>query len=270
LWPRGEQLRIVGGTQAYNTIWERIVAETGGVSGGDVALEARRLLRAARSGTLATVVAGQPFASLVTPACLPDLSIVLFLSQLSEHTRHLQAEPRCALMVQGEAAGVNPQMTPRVTVIGRAERCDDAAAKARWLALHPYAALYAAFTDFGLWRIVPEGASMIGGFARAHRLGAAALLPDDAAVRAVAAAEAALLAECNDPDGTMLSDASALDGLARHAGLIGAGWRMVALDCDGCDLARGDVVWRCAWPAPVVDAAGVRHALVLLMEQLRT
>src|ERR1019366_6219508 len=48
---------------------------------------AKRLLRAARAGTLASSAAGQPFASLVTPACAPDSSILLLLSELSEHTR---------------------------------------------------------------------------------------------------------------------------------------------------------------------------------------
>jgi hypothetical protein len=36
------------------------------------------LLRAARSGCLATSAKGQPFASLVTPACMPDGSLLLF------------------------------------------------------------------------------------------------------------------------------------------------------------------------------------------------
>jgi hypothetical protein len=58
------------------------------------AWEARRLLRAARVGTLASVADGQPFATLVTPACAPDLSLLLLLSDLSEPTPHLRAEPR--------------------------------------------------------------------------------------------------------------------------------------------------------------------------------
>ena len=62
----------------------------------DPARESRRLLRAARAGTLATSAKGQPFASLVTPACAPDLSVLLLLSSLSEHTRHLVADPRCS------------------------------------------------------------------------------------------------------------------------------------------------------------------------------
>ncbi|MBN9507759.1 MAG: pyridoxamine 5'-phosphate oxidase family protein, partial [Alphaproteobacteria bacterium] len=48
-------------------------------------------MRAARAGTLATVADGQPFASLVTPAMAPDGAVLLFLSTLSEHTRHLRA-----------------------------------------------------------------------------------------------------------------------------------------------------------------------------------
>ena len=39
--------------------------------------EARKLLRAARVGTLASSGDGQPFASLVTPACAADLSVLL-------------------------------------------------------------------------------------------------------------------------------------------------------------------------------------------------
>ena len=74
--------------------------------------EARKLLRAARVGTLASVADGQPFASLVTPACAPDLSLLLLLSDLSEHTRHLRAEPRCSVLVVGSQQGPNPQTTP--------------------------------------------------------------------------------------------------------------------------------------------------------------
>src|SRR5690348_14554708 len=104
----------------------------------DPAFEARKLLRAARSGTLATAASGgQPFASLVTPACAPDLSLLLLLSDLSEHTRHLRTEPRCSILVTGVAEGANPQTAPRVTVTGIAAREEDEALKSRYLAVHP-------------------------------------------------------------------------------------------------------------------------------------
>ena len=216
--------------------------------------EARKLLRAARVGTLATVADGQPFASLVTPACTPDLSMLLLLSDLSEHTRHLRAEPRCSILVAGSQEGPNPQTTPRVTVTGAAERLVDAALKARWLALHPYAALYADFADFSLWRIRPVAALYVGGFGRAARLRAADLAPDPAAVAAIEAAASGILAHCN---------ADHPDALRAIAGSP-EDWRMVAVDVDGCDLSHGEEVKRIHWAAPVADSDGIRRELIRL------
>jgi putative heme iron utilization protein len=216
--------------------------------------EARKLLRAARVGTLASVADGQPFASLVTPACAPDLSLLLLLSDLSEHTRHLRAEPRCSVLVVGSQQGPNPQTTPRVSVTGTAERLVDAALKARWLALHPYAAPYADFADFSLWRIRPLGALYVGGFGRAARLRAADLTPDPGAVAAIEAATSGIVGHCN---------ADHPDALRAIAGSPGD-WRMVTVDVDGCDLSHGEQVRRVHWAAPVADPDGVRRELIRL------
>jgi hypothetical protein len=134
-------------------------------------------MRAASSASLATVSDGQPAVSLVTPAIAPDGAVLLWLSALSEHTRQLSRDPRCSLLFQGVPEGPNPQTAPRVTVTGLAERIEDAELKSRWLARHPYAALYAEFGDFFLWRIVPQGGLAVLGFGRAHRLRAADLRP---------------------------------------------------------------------------------------------
>jgi putative heme iron utilization protein len=226
----------------------------------DPGFEARRLIRAAGAATLATQAEGQPFASLVTPAATPDLSILMLLSSLSEHTRHLRAEPRCALLFTGNPEGANPQTAPRVTITGLAEPVPEAevpALKARWLARHPYAALYADFGDFALWHVRPGGALLVGGFARATRLRVADLLPDAAALAALAEAEAGILEHVN---------ADHPDALAAIAeGVLGAGpgaWRMTAVDTDGCDLMLKERVVRLHWPAPVADADAVRIALV--------
>ena len=221
---------------------------------------ARKLFRGGRVATLATSAEGQPFASLVTPACAPDLSVLLLLSDLSEHTRHLRAEPRCAVMVVGEATDRNPQTAPRVTVTGLAEPIDDASLKARWLAVHPYAALYAGFADFHLWRIRPKAALLVGGFARATRLRQADLTPDPAAVAALAAAEADILAHCNS------DHAEAMTALAHGAG---DGWRMISADVDGFHLALGEQVVRIAWSAPVADANAVRAELIRALKARR-
>jgi hypothetical protein len=224
------------------------------------AWEARRLLRAVRVGTLASSAHGQPFASLVTPACTPDLSLLLLLSDLSGHTRHLRADARCSVLVVGATEGSNPQTAPRVTITGLAEPSDDPALKSRYLAVHPYAAGYAEFADFAIWRIRPIGGLYVGGFARAARFDAADIAPQAASVAAVGSAEAGILSHCNTEDP---------DALAAIAGTPGA-WRMAAVDVDGCDLADGEQVIRIHWAAPVSDPDSVRRELIRLARAART
>ncbi len=234
----------------------------------DLAAAARLVLRAARVGTLATVDDGQPFASLVTPATAPDLSVLMLLSELSEHTRHLRRDAKCALLAAGEAADENPQTTPRVTVTGVAETIVDAKLKARWLGRHPYAAMYADFADFSLWRVRITGALFVGGFGLARRMRAVDLLPPAAAVAAIAAAEADILARVN------AEHAGVLDTIARAAGGSGTGWRLMALDTDGADFARAsqtdaalaDQSVRVPWTMPVASPADVRSALISLAD----
>lgn len=229
----------------------------------DAGFEARRLVRGAVSATLATQADGQPFASLVTPAAAPDLSLLLLLSSLSEHTRQLRAEPRCALLFTGEAAEANPQTAPRVTVTGLAEPVPEAevpALKARWLARHPYAALYADFADFALWRVAPGGALLVGGFARAVRLRLADLLPDPAAVAALVAAEAGIVEHVNTDHADAV--AAIAEGLLGPAQAGAEPWRMVAVDVDGADFSAGDRVCRLHFSRAVSSADGVRSELV--------
>ncbi len=225
--------------------------------------DARALLRAARAGTLATNGDGQPFASLVTPAATPDGAVLLLLSGLSEHTRHLRNEPRCAVMVAGPQTDANPQTAPRLTITGIAAPEPDPTLKARWVALHPYAAFYAGFGDFQLWRIAPKAGLYIGGFASATRLRQADLAWDPSAVQAVREAEAEILSHCND------DHSDALNLIAAAQGKAGTGWRMVACDVDGCDLACDEIVLRVPWPAPVANAGGIRAQLVRLTSAAR-
>jgi putative heme iron utilization protein len=220
---------------------------------------ARCLLRAARVGTLATSAKGQPFASLVTPACAPDLSVLLLLSTLSEHTRHLMADPRCSVLVSGEPATANPQTAPRLTITGVAEQIAEPALKARYLAIHPYASLYADFGDFGMWRIRPVAGLLVGGFARANRLGREALTPDADAVAAIAEAEERIITHCNQDHA---------DAMALLAGSPG-NWKMVTVDVDGFDLALDERVVRLPWSGPVKDSGEVRKELVTMTRAAR-
>jgi heme iron utilization protein len=136
---------------------------------------AASLLAAARSATLATIYAGVPYASLVTPAVDEDGAVVLLLSDLAAHTRHLKDNPACALLVMGSAQSENPQTIPRLNLNGVARPVPAGVVRALYLAAHPYAAQYIDFSDFSFWKITVSTSQYIGGFGNAGPLDVAAL-----------------------------------------------------------------------------------------------
>ena len=140
-------------------------------------------------------------------------------------------------MLDGTEGLANPQTGPRVTLVGEAVEDQDPRLKSRFLALHPGAALYAGFADFGIWRLRPERAHFVGGFGRAVWFDAP-LVPE---AEVLAAAEAGLLAEL--------------------AAAFGPDWRLVGVDCDGCDLAGAEEIRRVAFPRPVGDADAAKRVL---------
>ncbi|HQT85607.1 MAG: pyridoxamine 5-phosphate oxidase [Acidiphilium sp. 37-64-53] len=205
----------------------------------DIHREARLLLRAARAASLAVIEDEYPALALVTPAVTLDGAAIVLLSQLSAHTRALDRDGRCALMVSGAATEVNPQTSPRLSLVCDAERSDDPADRARYLAVHPYAGFYAGFGDFGVYRLSTVAARYVGGFARAATLDVARLGPMTGPLCDEAAAAAAMAAANRERAGE-------IDAMAHRHGGAGDGWRMVTLDADGFDLAREDRVLRVA------------------------
>jgi putative heme iron utilization protein len=222
--------------------------------------EAKRLMRTARFGALATLRAdGAPMATRTALATAIDGAPVFLASDLSAHTEALTRDPRCSLLV-GEPGKGDPLAHPRLTLFGRAERLareTDGAARRRFLARHPKAALYADFGDFAFWRVEVSGAEHNGGFGKAHVLEPADLAPK-VDWRALAEAEADAVAHMNS------DHAGTVDHYARICGGNGAGWTLTAIDPEGADLARGDEVRRLEFMTPVRDAGGLRAALVAL------
>ena len=136
----------------------------------DMSRTVRALLRGLDRASLATFLpaepAGWPYASLVLVAVDHDLTPILLLSDLAEHTKAIRADGRVSLLFDGTAGLDQPLTGPRVTVLGRAERTDDGRLKARFLARHPDAALYAGFRDFGFYRVSVERSHLVGGFGK--------------------------------------------------------------------------------------------------------
>ena len=234
----------------------------------DAALEARTLLRTVRSGALATLTPdGDPYASLVSLASLPDGSPVLPLSTLAIHTQHLLEDPRCSLLLDGGGKG-DPLTHPRVTLVGRAVQAtseERAGWRSRFLRRHPKAALYVDFGDFSFWRVELRSARVIGGFGRIHGLAAADLLTSLAGAEALVEGETGSLEHMNQDH----TDAIRLYATVLAGGADGA-WRISGIDPDGLDLTLADDTRRLRFPERIVDPAALRRQLVAWVEASKT
>jgi putative heme iron utilization protein len=231
--------------------------------------EAKRLLRAIRIGALATLdrTTGHPFASLVTVATDFDGSPLLLMSQLSAHTRNLDADPRASILLSQGGKG-DPLAHPRLTVVGRAvKQTDDlsrARVRGRFLARHPKAALYADFGDFGFWRLDLEAGHLNGGFAKAADYQGQELLTDLAGAESLVAAEESAVTHMNEDH----KEALALYA-TKLAGEPEGRWRATGLDPEGMDLGAGDLTARLTFPQRITSPGDLRNVLVELAARAR-
>jgi len=139
-------------------------------------LDPRALMHAQPTASLGTLMGGAPYVSLVLVAFDADGSPLLLLSRLAQHTKNLLADPRVSLLFDGTAGLEEPLTGPRLTVLGAAAACPDAAAMDRYLIRHPSAAAYAGFSDFDLYRVSIDRGHLVAGFGQIRWVEAPALL----------------------------------------------------------------------------------------------
>jgi putative heme iron utilization protein len=131
------------------------------------------------TGSLGTVdQAGSPFVSLVTVAATSPTKLVMLLSDLAKHTKHIVQRPDCALMlVQLGGESGDPLAGARLTVRGTVERVeDDQFVRSAFLAKHPSAAMYADFGDFDFYQLNIDQAYLVAGFGRIETIPASELV----------------------------------------------------------------------------------------------
>ena len=193
-----------------------------------------------------------------------DLSPILLLSDLAEHTKAIAGRPRVSLLFDG-TAGPRPAADRAAghRCSGAPRRTDDERLTRRFLARHPDAAMYAGFKDFHFYRVTVERAHLVAGFGRIRWLEAAELTAG-AAAAALAESEADIVAHMNEDH----ADAVQLYA-GKLLGLAGSGWRMTGIDAEGIDLRRGGQVARLAFDAPLGAAGEARKALVALVAKAR-
>ncbi len=123
-----------------------------------------------------------PYSTFTLTAFDYDLSPILLLSNLSEHTTNIRENKNVSLMIceenklyeyfpkfDNKIAKINyedPMSRPRVTIIGDIKQSNDGNLKQRFLMRHPASALYANFSDMNFFKINIKSAHLIGGFAQ--------------------------------------------------------------------------------------------------------
>jgi putative heme iron utilization protein len=225
----------------------------------------KKLMREARSGALATLMAvsGDPYCSLVNVAMAVDGTPLLLISRLALHTKNLLADPRVSLLLDERKAG-DPLEGARIMLMGTAAKTESPDARRRYLAYQPEAEMFAGFGDFAFYQINLKGAHLVAGFGRIVDLVPGDLLTDLAGADTLVAAE---------PDVIEHMNADHADTCRLYATrLLGApadDWRCVGCDPDGLDLQAGRTGLRLPFPQRVTQPGVLRAVLKQLADQAR-
>ena len=232
---------------------------------------ARTLVAQIKTGTLCTVAAepeGYPYGSFVTVAF--DAGNPVFLvSNLAEHTRNLQRDPRASLLV-AEGGSEDPLANGRVTLLGPCTQVegDTDSVRTAFLATHPNAAYYVDFGDFAFWKLTVESIRYIGGYGRMSWVEA----PDWHAAEAdpLSAAAAGVISHMNGDH----ADAMVLYCKAFSKATDISAARMTGVDRYGFEMSaetsEGPRPVRLAFPAAVATPEEARTALVGMLKDART
>jgi hypothetical protein len=231
----------------------------------NAALAAKKLLREARSGALASLIppGGDPYCSLVNVATAIDGAPLMLLSKLAIHTKNILADARVSLMLDERKPG-DPLEGARVMLMGSCSENKDSSARAAYLRRQPEAEMFAGFADFAVYRIEIGKAHLVAGFGRIVDLAARDILTDISDAQVLADAEAEAIAHMN---------ADHKEALRLYATrLLGAAdgdWACVGVDPEGIELQQGRTALRLAFPQRVTGPEPLRAMLKALAGEAR-
>jgi putative heme iron utilization protein len=224
----------------------------------------RQLLRRARTCSLSTLTRGDgtPYGSLANVASDGAGRPLILISRLAWHTQNLEADARGSVLAGELPAKGDALVGPRVTVLGRFERVEDANLRRRYLARHPQAALYADFPDFSFWRLSPSAIHGVAGFGRIETLTPDEVFPDAAEMEAL---EMSAIEHMNN------DHAEAIHLYATKILKAPPGpWRVLAIDPDGADIGLHEQSLRMEFHTPVFSAEALRKKFAELAYEARS
>ena len=236
----------------------------------DAKLAAKKLLREARSGVLATLMpgSGDPYCSLVNVATEASGAPLMLLSTLAIHTKNLLADNRVSLLLDERKAG-DPLEGARVMLMGQCskntEKNTDSSAASIYLRRHPEAEQFAGFADFAYYRMAIERVHLVAGFGRIVDLRPQDMLTDISDAQALLDAEGDAIAHMNADH----AEACRLYA-TKLLGAPDGGWRCVGIDPEGIELQNGRAALRLFFPQRVTAPGPLRAVLKQLADKART
>jgi putative heme iron utilization protein len=170
---------------------------------------------------------GYPFGSLL-PICRDSKgNLLLLISHLAQHTRNLEADPRCSLTLTEQGGGDVQQLT-RLTCLAQAEAVNSTAAAERYFRFYPDSRRYQKELNFRFYRLTIKHFYYIGGFGSARWFDPSRIpLP----IPFSTADEAEILYQLNAHDHELLGRLLESHGLATRT----------AIEAVGCDPSGLDI-----------------------------
>ncbi|MHB1950906.1 MAG: HugZ family pyridoxamine 5'-phosphate oxidase, partial [Acidiferrobacteraceae bacterium] len=205
---------------------------------------------------------GWPFGSVAPYVVEHSGEVILFLSDLAQHSRNIARDSRMSVLVWDESAP-DIQQGGRVTLLGRAGVIEaDAALKARYQRYVPAAEDYLQIHDFRFYRLSVERVRYIGGFGKIHwiRGGDYRYALDAPVLRDV---EEGAVRHIQDDHLDLLSL------YCRSVGIEDASPRLLGIDPEGFDVEGGGRRLRFRFAAPVHDAVSLRTEFSRAARELR-
>lgn len=231
------------------------------------AIEAAILLtRQQPNGVLSTIsssISGYPFGSIVPFVVNPQGDVLIYASDIAQHTRNIKADSRVSLFIH-DPTQQESQANARVTIVGDATA--DIAAEAdiqRYLRLFPQAQAYQKTHDFRFYLIKTKRIRFIGGFGDIH------WLPEDlwrASFVDLTTVEMAAITHMHDDHADALAAIATYWQKSQPEGVVD----MLSIFHNGCHLKTSSGIVFVPFIAPITHPSGMRQAIINIAKHART
>lgn len=214
-----------------------------------------------------------PYSTFTLTAFDYDISPIILLSNLSEHTTNIKKNNFVSLMICEEQKLYryfpkfknnkfnyeDPMSRPRITLIGNLTKTKNEKHRKRFLSRHPASRLYSGFADMNFYKMKIIGAHLIGGFASVKWFKGKDLVTKEPS--GFFDSEENIIKHMNEchKDSLNLYSTKLIKSDKRKKN-----WSIVGVDPDGFDLRNKEILARYCFENSITDVKKLRGLFVSL------